>query len=91
MAAGKTSCYKLVDKDESHFIDRKDIIMLVLTRASGERLVIGDDGDITLTILDVRGNQVRLGIEAPKHISVHREEIFLRIQNVVPEEEPVEG
>ncbi len=53
--------------------------MLVLTRSVGERLIIGN-GEITLTILDVRGNQVRLGIDAPKHIAVHREEIFLRIQ-----------
>lgn len=53
--------------------------MLVLTRSVGERLIIGD-GEITLTILDVRGNQVRLGIDAPKDISVHREEIYLRIQ-----------
>ncbi len=53
--------------------------MLVLTRSVGERLIIGD-GDIKLTILDVRGNQVRLGIDAPKDIAVHREEIYLRIQ-----------
>lgn len=53
--------------------------MLVLTRSVGERLVIGD-GDIKLTILDVRGNQVRIGIDAPKNIAVHREEIYLRIQ-----------
>lgn len=53
--------------------------MLVLTRSVGERLIIGD-GDITLTILDIRGNQVRLGIDAPKNVSVHREEIYLRIQ-----------
>jgi carbon storage regulator len=53
--------------------------MLVLTRSIGERLIIGN-GEITLTVLDVRGNQVRLGIDAPKDISVHREEIFLRIQ-----------
>ena len=53
--------------------------MLVLTRSVGERLIIGN-GEIKLTILDVRGNQVRLGIDAPKNIAVHREEIFLRIQ-----------
>lgn len=53
--------------------------MLVLTRSVGERLIIGE-GDIKLTILDVRGNQVRLGIDAPKNIAVHREEIYLRIQ-----------
>jgi carbon storage regulator len=53
--------------------------MLVLTRSVGERLIIGD-GEIKLTILDVRGNQVRLGIDAPKNIAVHREEIYLRIK-----------
>lgn len=58
---------------------KKDGVMLVLTRSVGERLIIGD-GEIKLTILDVRGNQVRLGIDAPKNIAVHREEIYLRIQ-----------
>jgi carbon storage regulator len=53
--------------------------MLVLTRRIGERLMIGDD--ISVTILGVLGNQVRCGVEAPKDISVHREEIWLRIQN----------
>lgn len=55
--------------------------MLVLTRSVGERLIIGDDGKITLTVLDVRGNQVRIGIDAPKNVAVHREEIFLRIKS----------
>jgi carbon storage regulator len=54
--------------------------MLVLTRSTGERLIIGDDAEITLSILDIRGNQVRIGINAPRHVAVHREEIFLRIQ-----------
>lgn len=63
--------------------------MLVLTRSVGERLIIGE-GEIKLTILDVRGNQVRLGIDAPKNIAVHREEIFLRIQDEdVPAPTPV--
>ncbi len=53
--------------------------MLVLTRSVGERLII-NDGEIKLNVLEVKGNQVRLGIEAPKHISVHREEIYNRIQ-----------
>lgn len=53
--------------------------MLVLTRAAGERLIIGD-AEITLSILDIRGNQVRIGINAPRHVAVHREEIYLRIQ-----------
>ena len=52
--------------------------MLVLTRSIGERLIIGN-GEVSLHVLEVRGNQVRLGIEAPRHISVHREEIFQRI------------
>ena len=53
--------------------------MLVLTRSVGERLII-NDGEIRLNVLEVKGNQVRIGIEAPKHISVHREEIYNRIQ-----------
>ena len=53
--------------------------MLVLTRLVGERLIIGD-GEIVITVLNVRGNQVRLGIDAPKNVGVHREEIYLRIK-----------
>jgi carbon storage regulator len=53
--------------------------MLVLTRSVGERLII-NNGEIKLSILEVKGNQVRIGIEAPRHISVHREEIYKRIQ-----------
>lgn len=52
--------------------------MLILTRRVGESLIIGDD--VNITVLGVKGNQVRLGVDAPKEVSVHREEIYQRIQ-----------
>ena len=51
--------------------------MLILTRRIGEVLVIGDE--VKLTVLGVRGNQVRIGVDAPKHVAVHRKEIFEKI------------
>ncbi len=59
--------------------------MLILTRRVGETVVIGDD--VTVTVLGVKGNQVRLGVNAPREVAVHREEIFERIQREQAEDE----
>jgi len=53
--------------------------MLILTRRIGEVLRVGDE--VSITVLGIKGNQVRIGIDAPKDVSVHREEIYQRIKN----------
>ena len=52
--------------------------MLILTRKIGETLMIGED--VTVTVMDVKGNQVRIGIKAPREVAVHREEVYDRVQ-----------
>ena len=59
-------------------LERKEQTMLILTRRVGETVMIGDS--VTVTILGVKGNQVRVGVNAPKEIAVHREEIYERIK-----------
>jgi carbon storage regulator len=56
--------------------------MLVLSRKKNESLVIGDD--ISITVTDIQGSKVRLGINAPKHITVHRKEVWLDIKGIEP-------
>jgi carbon storage regulator len=69
--------------DENNNKDRgEDTAMLILTRRVGETVVIGNDVDVT--VLGVKGNQVRIGIKAPRDVSVHREEIYKRIKDEAP-------
>jgi len=57
--------------------------MLILTRRAGESIVVGDE--VTITVLEMRGGQVKLGIDAPKEVAVHREEIYQRIAGHPPQ------
>ncbi len=63
--------------------------MLILTRRVGETVMIGDK--VTVTVLGVKGNQVRIGVDAPRDVAVHREEIFERIRREGDDENDVTG
>ena len=70
---------------------KRTFSLLILSRHAGESLIIGDD--VTVTILSIKGKQIRLGIDAPKDISVHREEIYHRIKSeagVAEKQNPVD-
>ena len=64
--------------------EEQGVIMLILTRRVGETLMIGDD--VTVTVLSAKGNNIRIGINAPKEVSVHREEVYQKIANQQNEE-----
>ena len=63
--------------------------MLILTRRVGETLMIGDE--VTVTVLGVKGNQVRIGVNAPRDVAVHREEIYERIKREQAEQAEQQG
>jgi carbon storage regulator len=56
--------------------------VLVLTRHANQSIMIGDD--VVVTVLEIRGDQVRLGIRAPRHVDVHREEVFMALHKAPP-------
>ncbi len=60
--------------------------MLILSRRCGESIIVDDE--VTLTVLSIKGKQVRIGIDAPDHVSVHREEIYQRIKDGLQEQAP---
>jgi carbon storage regulator len=69
--------------------ERREKKMLILTRRVGETLMIGDE--VTVTVLGVKGNQVRIGVNAPRDVAVHREEIYERIKREQAEQAAQEG
>lgn len=80
MARGQSSKESALSfvTSEPNFLKVRGYDMLILTRRVGESLIIGDD--VVVNVLGVKGNQVRIGVDAPKDVTVHREEIYDRIQ-----------
>ena len=71
-------CGAFMDREGRTAVSERSESMLILTRRVGETLMIGDE--VTVTVLGVKGNQVRIGVNAPRDVSVHREEIYDRIK-----------
>jgi carbon storage regulator len=86
ISAGGGEGTKGLRSDAARSHDGQETCMLILTRRVGETVMIGND--VTVTVLGVKGNQVRVGVNAPRDVAVHREEIFERIKR---EEEGVGG
>jgi len=72
----KARCLRAVIKNKT--FSGKGSAMLILTRKSGEKIAIGDD--IVINFLEIKGTQVKVGVEAPRHVTIHRQEVYERVK-----------